>query len=195
MKHINTVAQTLQTTPEIIAKVCQKLELKVNKDDTLKLDVEQQLIQLKQVAVAENMSLEEAADRLLQMHEDSNSEHKFDADKYIQQRFGLNPKEHESNTYLQALHTDIERGKKFAAVRLGVVLESSSLYLKEFLFNGVQEAPTELQETQDKIYERIDNDFFDKVNWGEEVHPSSTQPKQLKSRRKTKSLPEKSSNK
>ena len=195
MKHINAVAQTLQTTPEIVSKVCQKLELKINKDDTLKPDVEQQLIQLKQVAVAENMSLEEAADYLLQMHESSNSEHKFDADKYIEQRFGLNPKQHESNTYLQALHTDVERGKQFAAVRLGVVMETSSLFLEEFLFNGVQEAPTELKETQNKIYERMDNSFFGKVNWGEQPHPSSIQPKQLKSHPKTKSLPEKSSNK
>ncbi len=190
MKHINAVAQTLQTTPEIINKICQKLELKINKDSTLKPEVEQQLIQLKEVATTENMSLEEAAAYLLQMRDEhSSNQHKFDGDKYIEQRFGLNP-EDESNSYLRALRTDIEKGKQFAALRLGVIMETSSLYLEEFLFNGVQEAPTELQETQNRIYERIDNDFFGKVNWGDSI-----QPKQLKSHPKTKSLPEKSSNK
>ncbi len=195
MKHINAVALTLQTTPEIISKICQKLELKINKDDTLKPEVEQQLMQLKEVAAAEDMSLEEAVDYLLEMRDErSNNEHTFDADKYIEKRFGLKP-EDDNNAYLQTLRTDIEKGKQFAALRLGVIMETSSLYLEEFLFNGNQQSPTELQETQDKIYERIDNDFFGNVNWGEEVHPSSIQAKQLKSRRKTKSLPEKSSNK
>lgn len=196
MKHINAVAQILQTTPEIIINICQKLELKINKDNTLKPEVEQQLVQLKQVAVAENMSLEEAAGYLMQMRDEhSNTGHRFDADKYIEQRFGLKPEEYESNSYLRALRTDVARGKQFAAVRLGVVMETSSLYLEEFLFDGVQQVPTELQETQDRIYERIDNNFFGKVNWGDEPHPSSIQPKQLKLHPKTKSLPEKSSNK
>lgn len=195
MKHINAVAQSLQTTTEIISKVCQKLGLKINKDSTLKPEVEQQLIKLKEVAVAQDMSLEEAVDYLLQMRDEhSSNEHKFDADKYIEQRFGLKP-EDDNNAYLQTLRTDIEKGKQFATLRLGVIMESSSLYLEELLFNGVQEAPTELQETQNKIYDRIDNDFFGKVNWENEVHPSSIQPKQLKSHPKTKSLPEKSSNK
>lgn len=194
MKHINAVAQGLQTTPEIISRVCHKLELKINKDNTLKPELEQQLIQLKEVAVAQNMSLEEAVDYLLEMrNERSDDEHKFDKDKYIQQRFGLNPDD-ESNSYLKALRTDVEKGKQFAAIRLGVIMETSSLYLEEFLFNGVEEAPTQLQETQNKIYERIDNDFFGKVNWEAEVQ-TSPQTKQLKSTSKTKSLPEKSSNK
>ncbi|MEM7556450.1 MAG: hypothetical protein AAF378_20585 [Cyanobacteria bacterium P01_A01_bin.84] len=195
MKHINAVAQSLQTTPEIISKVCEKLELKINKDSTLKPEIEQQLIQLKEVAVSQNMSLEEAVDYLLEMrNERSNNEHKFDVDKYIEQRFGLNPQD-ESNSYLQTIRTDVEKGKQFAALRLGVILESSSLYLEEFLFNGHQQAPTELQQTQDKIYERIDNDFFGKVDWGNEVHPFSAQTKQLKSNPKTKSLPGKSPSK
>lgn len=194
MKHVNTVAQSLQTTPEIIGKVCEKLQLRINKDNTLKPEIEQQLIQLKEVAVAQNMSLEEAVDYLLEMrNERSNDEHKFDEDKYIEQRFGLNP-EDESNSYLKTIRTDIEKGKKFAVLRLGVIMESSSLYLEEFLFNGVQEAPTELQETQDKIYERIDNDFFGKVNWEAEIQ-TSAQNKQLKSHPKTKSLPGKSPSK
>ncbi|MEO1372937.1 MAG: hypothetical protein AAFW70_01150 [Cyanobacteria bacterium J06635_10] len=194
MKHINAVAQSLQTTPEIISKVCEKLQLRINKDNTVKPEVEQQLIQLKEVASAENMSLEEAVDYLLEMRdEQSSNKHKFDVNKYIEQRFGLNP-EDESNSYLKALRTDVEKGKQFAALRLGVIMETSSLYLEEFLFNGVEEAPTQLQETQNKIYERIDNDFFGKVNWEAEVQ-TSTQTKQLKSHPKTKSLPEKSSNK
>lgn len=194
MKHVNTVAQSLQTTPEIISKVCEKLQLRINKDNTLKPEIEQQLIQLKEVAVAQNMSLEEAVDYLLEMrNERSNDKHKFDEDKYIEQRFGLNP-EDESNSYLKTIRTDIEKGKKFAVLRLGVIMESSSLYLEEFLFNGVQEAPTELQETQDKIYERIDNDFFGNVNWEAEIQ-TSAQNKQLKSHSKTKSLPGKSPSK
>lgn len=195
MKHITAVAQALQTTPEIISKVCEKLGLKINKDSTLKPEIEQQLIQLKEVAVSQNMSLEDAVDYLLEMRdEQSNNEHKFDPDKYIEQRFGLNPQD-ESNSYVQTLRTDIGKGKQFAAIRLGVILESSSLYLEELLFNGHQQAPTELQQTQDKIYERIDNDFFGKVDWGNEVQPFSAQTKQLKSNPKTKFLPGKSPSK
>lgn len=195
MKHINAVAQSLQTTTEIISKVCQKLGLKINKDSTLKPEVEQQLIKLKEVAVAQDMSLEEAVDYLLQMRDEhSSNEHKFDADKYIEQRFGLKP-EDDNNAYLQTLRTDIEKGKQFATLRLGVIMESSSLYLEELLFNGVQEAPTELQQNQDRVYERINNNFFGKVNWENDVHPSSIQTKQLKSHPKTKSLPEKLQNK
>ena len=81
MKHINKVAQTLQTTPEIVSQVCKKLSLVVNKDSTIKAEVEQQLLQLKQVAAAENMSLEEAANHLLEMRQErssSNNEHTFD---------------------------------------------------------------------------------------------------------------------
>ncbi|NJN10816.1 MAG: hypothetical protein HC815_23625 [Richelia sp. RM1_1_1] len=168
------------------------MELKINKDSTLKPEIEQQLVKLKEVATTQNMSLEEAAEYLLQMRDEHSCAYRFDADKYIEQRFGLKP-EDESNSYLQVLRTDIEKGKQFATLRLGVVMETSSLYLEEYLFNGVQEAPTELQETQDRIYERIDNNFFKKVNWGEIPRLSSTQPKHLKSHPKTKSLPEKSS--
>ncbi|MEO1373115.1 MAG: hypothetical protein AAFW70_02080 [Cyanobacteria bacterium J06635_10] len=94
MKHINKVAQTLQTTPEIVIQVCKKLSLVINKDSTIKSEVEQQLIQLKEVAAAENMSLEEAANHLLEMRQErssSNNEHTFDENQYIQQRFGVNP--------------------------------------------------------------------------------------------------------
>ena len=83
--------------------------------------------------------------------EQSSNKYKFDKDKYIEQRFGLNPDD-ESNSYLKALRTDVEKGKQFAAIRLGVIMETSSLYLEEFLFNGIEEAPTELEKTQNKIY-------------------------------------------
>ncbi|WP_414620828.1 hypothetical protein [Calothrix sp. CCY 0018] len=191
MKHINAVAQDLQTTPEIISKVCQKLELKINKDDTLKPDVEQQLIQLKEVAAVENMSLEEAADYLLEMrNERSSNEHTFDGNEYIQQRFGVNPEESESNSFVNVLHSDVERGKQLATLRHKVVLETSTLMLEDMLFNGVQEPTTELEENQNRVYKRIDDDFFGKVNWGEEPHSESgKQSQQLKSRPKTKSLP------
>ncbi|MGB3640714.1 MAG: hypothetical protein WBA39_24530 [Rivularia sp. (in: cyanobacteria)] len=197
MKHINAVAQDLQTTPEIISKVCQKLELKVNNDSTLKPDVEQQLIQLKEVAVSQNMSLEEAANYLLEMRDErSSKKHKFNEDDYIEQRFGVNPSEASSNSFVKVLHSDVERGKQLATLRHKVVLETSTLMLEDLLFNGVQEPTTELEEVQGRVYKRIDDDFFGKVNWGEEPHPSlETQGKQLKSHRRTKSLPEKSSNK
>ena len=82
MKHINAVAQSLQTTPEVISKVCQRLELRINKDNTLKPEIEQKLIQLKEVAVSQNMSLEEAVDYLLEMrNERSSNKRKFDKDK------------------------------------------------------------------------------------------------------------------
>ncbi|MGB3655581.1 MAG: hypothetical protein WBA41_30835 [Rivularia sp. (in: cyanobacteria)] len=195
MKHINKVAQALQTTPEIVLKVCKKLNLVVSKDSTIPTDVEQQLIQLKEVAVAENMSLEESANHLLEMREErsnSNNEHTFDENQYIQQRFGVNPEESKSNSFVKVLHSDVTRGKQLAILRHKVVLETSTLMLEDMLFNGVQEPTTELEEVQGRVYKRIDDDFFDKVNWGEEPHPSSEiQPQQLKSVSKTKSLPEK----
>ena len=196
MKHINAVAQNLQTTPEIINKVCGKLQLKINKDSTLKPEVEQQLVQLKEVAVAENMSLEEAVDYLLQIRDEhSNDEHKFDENEYIEQRFGVNPNDASSNSFVKVLQSDVARGKQLAALRHKVVLETSTLILEDLLFNGADETTTELEEIQDRVYKRIDDDFFGKVNWGEEPHPSLQTHKQLKSHPKTKSLPEKSSNK
>ena len=199
MKHINKVAQTLQTTPEIVIQVCKKLSLVVNKDSTIKPEVERQLIQLKEVASAKNMSLEEAANHLLEMRQErssSNNEHTFDENQYIQQRFGVNPEESESNSFVKVLHSDVARGKQLATLRHKVVLETSTLMLEDMLFNGVQEPTTELEEVQDRVYKRIDDDFFGKVNWGEEPHPSlEMQPQQLKSLSKTKSLPEKSLNK
>ena len=84
----------MQTTPEIVIQVCKKLSLVINKDSTIKPEVERQLIQLKEVAAAENMSLEEAANHLLEMRQErssSNNEHTFDKNQYIQQRFGVNP--------------------------------------------------------------------------------------------------------
>jgi hypothetical protein len=196
MKHINKVAQALQTTPEIVLKVCKKLSLPVNKDSTIPTDVERQLIQLKEVAAAEKMSLEEAANHLLEMRSErsnSNNEHTFDENQYIQQRFGVNPEESESNSFVKVLHSDVARGKQLAVLRHKVVLETSTLMLEDFLFNGVQEPTMELEEVQGRVYKRIDDDFFGKVNWGEEPHPSlEIQTQQLKSVSKTKSLPEKS---
>ena len=162
MKHINKIAQTLQTTPEIVLKVCKKLSLVVNKDSTIKPEVERQLIQLKKVAAAENMSLEEAANHLLEMrqeHSSSNNEHTFDENQYIQQRFGVNPEESESNSFVKVLHSDVKRGKQLATLRHKVVLETSTLMLEDMLFNGVQEPTTELEEVQGRVYKRIDDDF------------------------------------
>ena len=201
MKHINKVAQALQTTPEIVLNVCRKLNLVVNKDSAsaIKPEVEQQLIQLKEVATAESMTLEEAADHLLEMRSECsnpNRKHTFDENQYIQQRFGVNPAFTESNSFVQVLHSDVARGKQLAALRHKVVLETSTLMLEDFLFNGVQEHTTELEEVQGRIYKRIDDDFFGTINWGEEPHPSlEIQTQKLKSPSKTKSLPEKSSNK
>ena len=188
MKHINKVAQTLQTTPEIVIQVCKKLSLVVNKDSTIKPEVERQLIQLKEVAAAENMSLEEAANHLLEMRQErssSNNEHTFDENQYIQQRFGVNPEESESNSFVKVLHSDVARGKQLATLRHKVVLETSTLMLEDMLFNGVQEPTTELEEVQDRVYKRIDDDFFGKVNWGEEPHPDLKIQPQLKSIPKT----------
>ena len=178
MKHINAVAQSLQTTPEIISKVCQKLELKVNKDSTLKLEIEQQLIQLKEVATAQNMSLEMRNER-------SNDEHRYNEDEYIEHRFGVNPKDASSDSFVNVLHSDIARGKQLARLRHKVVIETSTLMLEDMIFNGVEEPATDLEENQNRVYKRIDDDFFGKVNWGEEPHPDLKIQPQLKSIPKT----------
>jgi hypothetical protein len=74
-----------------------------------------------------------------------------------------------------------------------VVLESSTLALEEFVFHGSSSlgesntsVPPGYDEAQERINSRIDNDFFGKVNWGEQTHPllvgtSTPQPLQLKS--------------
>jgi hypothetical protein len=74
-----------------------------------------------------------------------------------------------------------------------VVLESSTLALEEFVFRGSSllgegntSVPPGYDEAQERINSRIHNDFFGKVNWGEETHPllagtSTPQPRQLKS--------------
>ena len=62
------------------------------------------------------------------------------------------------------LHSDVKRGKQLATLRHKVVLETSTLMLEDMLFNGVQEPTTELEEVQGRVYKRIDDDFFGKVN-------------------------------
>ncbi|BAZ40512.1 hypothetical protein NIES4101_64730 [Calothrix sp. NIES-4101] len=69
-----------------------------------------------------------------------------------------------------------------------MVLETSTLALEEFVFNGTGGNLTtdEYSQAQERINSRIDDDFFAKVNWGEGSHPllvstSIPQPKQLKS--------------
>lgn len=74
-----------------------------------------------------------------------------------------------------------------------VVLESSTLALEELVFHGSSSlpggdtsVPAGYDQAQERIKSRIDNDFFGKVNWGEEIHPllvgtSTPQPLQLKS--------------
>ena len=94
------------------------------------------------------MSLEEAANHLLEMREErSSKKHKFDEDEYIEQRFGVNP-EASSNSFVKVLHSDVKRGKQLATLRHKVVLETSTLMLEDLLFNGVQEPTTELEEVQ-----------------------------------------------
>ena len=73
-------------------------------------------------------------------------------------------------------------------LRHRVVLESSTLALEEFIFSGTGDNLNEFDQAQERINSRIDNDFFGKVNWGEEAHPlvlntSTSQQKQLKSSR------------
>ena len=95
------------------------------------------------------------------------------------------------------LYGDTDRGIQLGQLRHRVVLESSTLALEEFIFSGTGDNLNEFDQAQERINSRIDNDFFGKVNWGEENHPlllntSRPQQKQLKSsQQKIKQSPKK----
>ena len=205
MKHINQLAQQLQVSPDIIRNICQMLNLEIS-GDTVSEQVELQLANLKAAATKENMTLEVAARHLLEMRENrTNStseteEHKFDKREYIKQRFGIDPETAAPDSFVGMLYQDTHRGTQLGELRHKVVLETSTLALEEFVFNGTGTNLTvdEYNEAQERINSRIDNDFFAKVNWGEGSHPllvgtSTQQPKQLKSlQTKTGQSPKKS---
>ncbi|MBE9105237.1 hypothetical protein IQ229_09880 [Nostoc cf. edaphicum LEGE 07299] len=180
------------------------LDLALQPNDTLDETVEQQLVQLKEIASREGMSLEEAAQHLIAMRDseallrsaDRKSEvgeHKFDKREYIKQRFGIDPEQALPDSFVGILYRDADRGIQLGELRHKVVLESSTLALEEFVFHGSSllgegntSVPPGYDEAQERINSRIDNDFFSKVNWGEETHPllvgtSTPQPRQLKS--------------
>lgn len=141
------------------------------------------------------MSLEEAAQHLIAMRDRKSEvgEHKFDKREYIKQRFGVDPEQASSDSFVGILYRDADRGIQLGELRHKVVLESSTLALEEFVFHGsssLAEGNTSVaagyNQAQERINSRIDNDFFGKVNWGEETHPllvgtSTPQPRQLKS--------------
>jgi hypothetical protein len=205
MKHINQLAQQLQVSPDIIRNICQMLNLEIS-GDTVSEQVELQLANLKAAATKENMTLEVAARHLLEIRENrTNStseteEHKFDKREYIKQRFGIDPETAAPDSFVGMLYQDTHRGTQLGELRHKVVLETSTLALEEFVFNGTGTNLTvdEYNEAQERINSRIDNDFFAKVNWGEGSHPllvgtSTQQPKQLKSlQTKTGQSPKKS---
>jgi hypothetical protein len=190
MKHLNQLAQQLQVSPEIVRNVCQILDLEIN-GDAIAEQVESQLINLKTAATKENMSMEEAARHLLEMRDtksDSQCDRQFNKREYIKQRFGVDPETAAPDSFVGMLYQDTHRGTQLGELRHKVVLETSTLALEEFVFNGTGTNLTadEYTQAQERINSRIDNDFFAKVNWGEGSHPllvgtSTPQPKQLKS--------------
>ncbi|MDZ7960891.1 MAG: hypothetical protein RMY34_23930 [Aulosira sp. DedQUE10] len=171
------------------------LDLALQSNDTLDETVEQQLVQLKETASREGMSLEEAAQHLIAMRDRKSEvgEHKFDKREYIKQRFGVDPEQASPDSFVGILYRDADRGIQLGELRHKVVLESSTLALEELVFHGSSSPaegntsiPPGYDEAQERINSRIDNDFFGKVNWGEEIHPllvgtSTPQPRQLKS--------------
>jgi hypothetical protein len=191
MKHINQLAQQLQISPELVRSVCQSLGLSLKPNDTVDETVEQQLVQLKEVASREGISLEEAAQHLIEMrdtHSESSCDRSFNKREYIKQRFGVDPETAAPDSFVGMLYQDTHRGTQLGELRHKVVLETSTLALEEFVFNGIGTnlTPDEYTQAQERINSRIDNDFFAKVNWGEGSHPllvgtSTQQPKQLKS--------------
>jgi len=195
MKHINKVAETLQVSPDVVRTCCRLLDLALQPNDTLDETVEQQLVKLKEIASGEGMSLEEAAQHLIAMRDRKSEvgEHKFDKREYIKQRFGVDPEQALPDSFVGILYRDADRGIQLGELRHKVVLESSTLALEEFVFHGSSSpaegdtsVPPGYDEAQERINSRINNDFFGKVNWGEETHPllvgtSTQQPRQLKS--------------
>ena len=187
MKHINQLAQQLQVSTEIVRNICQLLDLEIS-GNTVSEQVESQLSNLKTVADKENMSLEEAARHLVEMRNSSEEtgDRKFNKREYIKQRFGVDPEQAPGDSFVGMLYEDTDRGIQLGQLRHRVVLESSTLALEEFIFSGTGDNLNEFDQAQERINSRIDNDFFGKVNWGEEAHPlvlntSTPQQKQLKS--------------
>jgi hypothetical protein len=56
-------------SPDVVRTCCRLLDLVLQPNDTLDETVEQQLVQLKEVASGEGMSLEEAAQHLIAMRD------------------------------------------------------------------------------------------------------------------------------
>jgi hypothetical protein len=190
MKHINQLAQQLQISPEVVRNICQSLSLSVKANDTVDETVEQQLVQLKEVANREEISLEEAAQHLIDIRDRTSTseteEHRFNKREYIKQRFGVDPETAAPDSFVGMLYQDTHRGTQLGELRHKVVLESSTLALEEFVFNGIggDSSTDEYTQAQERIKSRIDNDFFAKVNWGEnnsQVAIRGSQLKQLKS--------------
>ena len=138
MKHINKVAETLQVSPDVVRTCCRLLDLALQSNDTLDETVEQQLVQLKEIASREGMSLEEAAQHLIAMRDRKSEvgEHKFDKREYIKQRFGVDPEQALPDSFVGILYRDADRGIQLGELRHKVVLESSTLALEEFVFHG-----------------------------------------------------------
>lgn len=190
MKHINQLAQQLQVSPELVRSTCNLLGLPLKPNDTVDETVERQLVQLKEVAEREGISLEEAARHLVEMRdrkvEAETGAHKFDKREYIKQRFGIDPEIAAPDSFVGMLYHDADRGVQLGQLRHKVVLETSTLALEEFVFNGSSNIDnSDYNEAQERIQSRIDNDFFAKVNWGEGSHPllvssSTHSQKQLK---------------
>ncbi|NJM22445.1 MAG: hypothetical protein HC874_21415 [Richelia sp. SL_2_1] len=167
--------------------MCQLLDLEIN-ENTIPEQVESQLVNLKAAANKESMSLEEAARHLIEMRdrETEVGDRKFNKREYIKQRFGVDPEQAPGDSFVGMLYGDTDRGIQLGQLRHRVVLESSTLALEEFIFSGTGDNLNEFDQAQERINSRIDNDFFGKVNWGEESHPlllstSTPQQKQLKS--------------
>ena len=206
MKHINQLAQQLQVSHDVVRTVCQILNLEIQ-GDTVGEQVEQQLLQLKTAATSEGMSLEEAARHLLEMRAQKNSEggeHHFDKREYIKQRFGIDPEQAAPDSFVGMLTLDVDKGIQLGNLRHKVVLESSTLALEELIFHGGTDVDSSsnkgiagYDQAQERIQTRIDNDFFGKINWGEQTHPllvgtSIQQPRRLKSSQpKTEPSPKK----
>ncbi|BDA73861.1 unknown protein [Calothrix sp. PCC 7716] len=190
MKHINQLAQQLQVSPELVRATCNLLGLPLKPNDTVDETVEKQLVQLKEVAQREGISLEEAARHLVEMRdrkvEAETGTHKFDKREYIKQRFGIDPEIAAPDSFVGMLYHDADRGVQLGQLRHKVVLETSTLALEEFVFNGSSNTDNnDYNCAQERIQSRIDNDFFAKVNWGEGSHPllvssSTHSQKQLK---------------
>ncbi|MFL9458215.1 hypothetical protein AB0758_45240 [Tolypothrix bouteillei VB521301_2] len=196
----------LQVSLEEVREICSLLGLAVEGDKISEF-TEQQLLQLKAAATAEGMSLEEAARHLLEMRSRQTSEggeHRFDKREYIKQRFGVDPEQAAADSFVGMLYRDVDKGIQLGNLRHKVVLESSTLALEELIFHGGSDVDSGsnkeiagYDQAQERIQTRINNDFFGKINWGEQTHPllvgtSTPQPKRLKSSQpKTEPSPKK----